>query len=128
MLTTNKTWVRVCQLDELPTNKAINVHINNQRLVVARCGDAAYIAQGYCSHMLYALKDAPIADCVITCPLHGSQFNLQDGSIAHWPLPITDEVRARKTLRTYETEVREGVLYVAWATDEPDKVRVRLQA
>ncbi len=122
----NKVWVRVCSLADLPEDRAVNVHINNQRLVIARCGDQAHIVQGYCTHMLYALKDSAVKDCMITCKLHGSQFDLQDGSVQSWVTPMTEEIRTRKALRTYPTEVRDGVIYVAWNAESAEKVRVRL--
>lgn len=125
-MSANKVWVRVCQLADLPVGRAVNVHINNQRLVIARCGESAHIVQGYCTHMLYALKDSAVKDCVITCSLHGSQFDLRDGSVQHWVTPLTDDIRERKALRVYETEVRDGVVYVAWNAESAEKVRVRL--
>ncbi|MCS6871076.1 MAG: Rieske 2Fe-2S domain-containing protein [Anaerolineae bacterium] len=125
-MSTNKVWVRVCPLEAVPTGRAINVHINNQRCIIARCGDQAYIAQGYCTHMLYALRDSAVKDCLITCSLHGSQFDLRDGSVQSWVTPLTDEIRQRKALRVYETEVRDGVVYVAWNAESAEKVRVRL--
>jgi 3-phenylpropionate/trans-cinnamate dioxygenase ferredoxin subunit len=125
-MSANKVWVRVCRLDALPEGHAINVHVNNQRLVIARCGDRARIVQGYCTHMLYALKDSAVKDCAITCKLHGSQFDLSDGSVLSWVTPLTDDIRARKALRVYETEVRDGVVYLAWNAESAEKVRVRL--
>ncbi len=124
-MSASKVWVQVCLLADLPEGRAVNVHINNQRLVIARCGEHAYVIQGYCTHMLYALKDAPVKDCIITCSLHGSQFNLRDGSVQSWVTPITDEIRQRKMLRVYETEVRDGIVYLAWNAQSAEKVRVR---
>lgn len=125
-MTVDKVWVRVCALTDLPEGRAVNLHVNGQRLVVAREGDLAYIVQGYCTHMLYALKDAAVESCTITCPLHGSQFDLRTGSVLHWPLPDLEEAKARKMLRTFETQVRDGDIYLNWAANSPDKVRVRL--
>ncbi|PJF42328.1 MAG: hypothetical protein CUN50_04630 [Candidatus Thermofonsia Clade 1 bacterium] len=125
-MSATKVWVRICALEELPVGRAVNVHINNQRLVIGRCGERAYVTQGYCTHMLYALKDAKIEDCTITCNLHGAQFDLRDGSVQAWVTPITDEIRERKPLRVYETEVRDGIVYLAWNAESAEKVRVRL--
>lgn len=121
----DKVWVRVCPVNELPDGLAKNLHINGQRLVVARSGENAYIMQGYCSHMLFPLKDAKIDDCVITCNLHGSQFDVRDGHVVRWPLPVAEDTVRNKTLRTFETRVEGGILFVAWPGDSPDKVRIR---
>ncbi len=125
-MSASKIWVRVCDLSDLPADRAVNVHINNQRLVIARCGEGAHIVQGYCTHMLYALKDAEVSNCLITCSLHGSQFDLRDGSVQSWATPLTEDIKQRKALRVYETEVRDGALYLAWNAESAEKVRVRL--
>jgi 3-phenylpropionate/trans-cinnamate dioxygenase ferredoxin subunit len=125
-MSSNKVWVRVCDLSDLPADRAVNVHVNNQRLVIARCGESAHVLQGYCTHMLYALKDAEVSNCLITCNLHGSQFDLRDGSVQSWATTLTDEIKQRKALRVYETEVRGGVVYLAWQAESAEKVRVRL--
>lgn len=121
-----QVWVRVCTLTEIPEDRAINLHVNGQRLVVAREGDSAFVVQGYCTHMLYALKDAAVDACVITCPLHGSQFDLRTGEVIYWPMPDLADAKARKMLRTFETKVEGGTVYLRWLANSPDKVRVRV--
>lgn len=121
-----KVWVKVCPVSDLPNGKAINILVNGQRFVVARCDDQAYMVQGYCTHMLYPLKDAKVEGCIITCPLHGSKFDLRDGSVQNWPMPMLEDIKQKKMLRTFETQVKDGIMYVAWVADDPSKVRVRL--
>ncbi len=124
-----KSWVRICALKDLPADKAVNLFVNGQRLVITRCGDSASILQGYCSHMLYSLKDAKIENCILTCNMHGTQFDVRNGSVTKWATPVSgqdlEQVKARKTLRRYETRVTDGILYVSWPASSPDKVRIR---
>jgi len=126
----NKAWVRVCPLDHVPTGKALNLNINGQRLIIARCGDSVSIMQGFCTHMLYPLAGARIQDCVLICGLHHSKFDIRDGSVVDWStLPgisgtTMEAVRDQKTLRTFETRVEDGALFILWPTNDPDKVRI----
>src|SRR5947207_3437709 len=121
----NKVWVRVCPLDRVPTGKALNLNINGQRLIIARCGDSVSIMQGFCTHMIYPLAGARIQDCVLTCGLHHSKFDIRDGSVVDWStLPgisgvTLEEVRDHKTLRIFETHVEDGALFILWPTDDP---------
>src|SRR5260370_32100189 len=75
---TNKMWVRVCALDEIPTDKALSLHINTQRLTLARCGDIASVLQGVCSHMLFPLAGSRGENSVLTRHLHFTTFNIVD--------------------------------------------------
>ena len=69
MLETTKTWIEVCKLSDLPANKAADLHIANQRLIIARSGDNAHIYQGFCTHMLFPLAGSKIDECNYTCPV-----------------------------------------------------------
>lgn len=124
-----KAWVKVGRLSDVPEGKAVNVYINGQRLVITRHQEAAYVLQGYCTHMMFYFKDAAVEDCILTCSLHRSQFDVRDGSVVRWTENLSgkllEDVKAKKRLRTYETEVRDGLVYVSWNTADPDKVRVK---
>jgi len=122
-----KVWVRVCALNDIPAGKATNIFVNGQRFVIMRTKDAAYITQGYCTHMLYPLKDAVVGDdCILTCNLHGSKFDVRDGSIKYWPMPAADDILKRKALQIFPTRVEEGVVYVEWPGTDASKIRIKL--
>jgi nitrite reductase/ring-hydroxylating ferredoxin subunit len=128
-MTETKAWVKIGLLSQVPEGKAINVYINGQRLVITRHQDSAYVLQGYCTHMMFYFKDALVEDCVLTCGLHRSQFDVRDGSVVLWTENLSgkllEDVKTKKRLRTYDTEVRDGIVYVLWTTADPDKVRVK---
>ncbi len=125
MSNVEKVWVRVCNLDDIPAGKTINVFVNGQRFALMRCDDLAFITQGYCTHMLFPLKDAKIENCVMTCSLHGSQFNVSDGSIKHWPMQANDDILKRKALQTFPTRVENGAVFVQWSGSDASKVRIK---
>lgn len=131
MTDTTQVWVRVCALNELPTDKATGLTINGQRLVLTRCGDEAQALQGYCSHMLFPLAGGKVQDCVLTCGLHHSTFNVSDGSVMAWstypPLmgAALAAVRQRKNLQTYQTRVTDGDVYILWSGGDNTEVRVK---
>ncbi len=128
----NKIWVRVCALDQLPADKPKDVNINGQRLIITRCGDGAQILQGFCSHMLYPLSAASLNGCELTCALHHSRFDVRDGKVLDWSVyprivgPALAALRERKALRTFETRVTDGDVYVLWPADDPNTVRIRV--
>lgn len=127
-----KTWVRVCPFDKLPVGQAIDLNINGQRLIIARCGDTASIMQGYCTHMLFPLSGSKIENCVLTCALHESSFDVRDGAVVDWSSypPLVGEalaaIQQRKALRTFETRIDGGDVFVLWPTTDPDSVRIKV--
>lgn len=128
----NKAWIRLCSLEHIPTDKTIDLNINGQKLTLARCGDGASVLQGFCTHMLFPLAGSKVEGCTLTCALHHSSFDLRDGSVVQWSTypPLVGNalaaIRERKALRTFETRITDGDLYVLWPTDDPATVRVKV--
>jgi len=133
MSNSTQNWVRVCPLQQVTEDKALGFSVNGQRLIMTRCGDEAYILQGFCSHMVFPLSNSKVDDqCVLLCALHHSSFNVRDGSVVEWSTfpPLVGSalalIRQRRALRTYPTRVTDGDVYVQWPTDDPNSVRVTL--
>ncbi len=128
----NRVWVRICALDDVPAERALGISVSGQQLILVRCNHETHVYQGFCSHMLYSLAGSRIEGCTMTCGLHHSQFDVRDGSVVQWaaypPLDsqVLDEIRKRKALRTYETRVIDGDVYISWAADRPEDVRIRV--
>ena len=128
-----KSWIRVCALDDLSPDQASELIIGGQRLAIARYGDKVSIFQGFCSHMLFPLSGSDIKDCVLTCSLHQSKFDVRDGSVVEWsnfpPLigPALALIRQRKALRTYQAKIENGDVYILWTVNPSGNVAVRLK-
>ena len=128
----NRSWVRVCALDKVPTDRALDLNINGQRLVITRYGEEAHIFQGFCSHMLFPLAGSRVDGCALTCNLHRSKFDVRDGSVLEWSTfpPLVGKalaaVRQQKILRKYETRITDNEVYILWPTDNAASVRVRI--
>ena len=60
-------------------------------MLLYREGETVYAIDDICSHAGAVLSRGPVVDCVVTCPLHESQFDVRDGHIvrgpAHHPSP-----------------------------------------
>ena len=85
----------------------------------AKAGDTALAlfktAAGYaaidnlCPHAGGPLCEGSVVDDVVTCPWHGSQFDIETGEVKHGP--------AKVAVKTYPVEVRGDDLYVSLAAD-----------
>jgi nitrite reductase/ring-hydroxylating ferredoxin subunit len=127
-----RNWVRLCALADIPSDHAKALNVNGQALIITRCNDGASVLQGFCTHMLYPLANSKVENCVLTCSLHLSSFRTEDGSVNEWSTypPVSGKVLAlinqNKALRTFETRVTDGDVYLLWPTDDPTSVRVRI--
>ena len=133
MTDVSRSWVRLCTLDQLPEEKTVDLNINGQRLVIARCGESVSVMQGYCSHMLFPLAGSRVDNCVLVCSLHESTFDIRDGSVVEWSSfpaftgTALAAIREHKALRTYETRTSEGDVYILWPANDPESVNVRIK-
>ncbi len=98
------SFVRVCSVEEVPTDEGLGVIVEDLAVVVARDGEEFFAAEDLCSHAAVALSEGEVADCQIECWLHGSRFDLRTGKPTG--LPATEPVA------TFPVEVRDDGVYV----------------
>ncbi len=84
-------WVKTVSLDDLPDHEAKGVDVEGRKVLLYRDDETVYAIDDICSHAGAVLSRGAIVDCVVTCPLHESQFDVRDGHIvrgpAHHPQP-----------------------------------------
>jgi nitrite reductase/ring-hydroxylating ferredoxin subunit/uncharacterized membrane protein len=72
-------WVVVASADELKVNQMKLVRAGDRRIVLARTEDGYVAFDDRCPHRGGSLADGVMAECVVTCPWHGSQFDARTG-------------------------------------------------
>ena len=84
-------WVKTVSLDDLPDHEAKGVDVEGRKVLLYRDDETVYAIDDVCSHAGAVLSRGQVVDCVVTCPLHESQFDVRDGHIvrgpAHHPQP-----------------------------------------
>ena len=98
---------RICSLDDLVDGQGRRFDVDGHRLAVVRLGDDVYVIGDRCTHADFSLSEGEVdADsCHIECWKHGSSFSLVTGE--------PDVLPATRPVPTYETEVRDGDVYVS---------------
>lgn len=110
--------IEVAQASSIPEGTMREVTVSGSRILVARVGDRFYAAQNSCPHMGGRLVQGRLEGTIITCPLHGSQFDLSDGRVVRWlkgsgaGSAIGRALRSPKGLKVYKVEVRDDKLMV----------------
>jgi 3-phenylpropionate/trans-cinnamate dioxygenase ferredoxin subunit len=76
--------VKVAKTDELKDGGKKKVSVEGQEILLARVGNSYYAVSNHCPHMGGDLSAGTLEGTVITCPRHGSQFDVRDGKNIRW--------------------------------------------
>ncbi|MFC2018350.1 Rieske (2Fe-2S) protein [Chloroflexota bacterium] len=89
-----------------------------REILLARIGDRYYAAQNRCPHMGGDLSHGRLDGTVVTCPRHGSQFDLTDGRVMRWlgASGVISKVgrllKSPRPLVVYNVEIKDGRVMV----------------
>jgi 3-phenylpropionate/trans-cinnamate dioxygenase ferredoxin subunit len=87
------------------------VTVEGRKILLARVGDRFYAVDGTCPHMGGNLSEGKLEGTVVTCPLHGSQFDLSDGHVIRWTnfpglvSSVAKLIKRPRPLKTYAVKL-----------------------
>lgn len=93
-------WSAVIPLNDVEDGHLTRVEHVSGPLVLLRTGDEILAASATCTHVGAPLDEGERDGTCVTCPWHGSQFDLRDGSVVHGP--------ATAPLHAFATRVVDG--------------------
>ena len=76
--------MEVSRTGELDDGAMKEVLVSDRAVLLARVGDSYYAAENRCPHMGGKLSEGKLEGTVVTCPRHGSQFDLRNGQVVRW--------------------------------------------
>lgn len=94
----------VCDLGQLEEGKPTRVQDGDVLVLLVRYGDTVRAIGATCPHAGGPLDEGTIDGERVTCPWHGSQFSLVDGSVLHGP--------AVAPVACFQTQVQNGSVEV----------------
>jgi nitrite reductase/ring-hydroxylating ferredoxin subunit len=98
------TQMKVCRMDSVPVGSMKQFYVGDLEILVVNLASQIFCLDGRCTHAGAPLAEGTLNSDVLTCPWHGSQFNVTNGAILHGP--------AEKQLRVYSSTVRDGVVFI----------------
>jgi len=110
--------LKVGQVGELEDGAMKPVSTKQGEFLLARVGNNYYVANSRCPHMKGKLAQGTLEGTVVTCPKHGSQFDLTDGKVVRWlrgsgVLSRVGRVfKSAKNLKTYRVQVKDDQLLI----------------
>ncbi|MDY6906905.1 MAG: non-heme iron oxygenase ferredoxin subunit [Chloroflexota bacterium] len=77
-------WIAIARVGELDEGAMKGIAVDGRRVLLALVGGEYLAAADRCPHMGAALSEGQLQGTVVTCPRHGSQFDLKDGRVVRW--------------------------------------------
>ena len=75
---------RLANINDLTDGTMKKYQIQGTEIIIARVEGKYYAAQNKCPHFGGDLSKGKLEGTIVTCPRHGSQFNVTDGSVVRW--------------------------------------------
>jgi 3-phenylpropionate/trans-cinnamate dioxygenase ferredoxin subunit len=99
-------FFQVARLDELPEEGGKQVTVRGELIGLYRAGDEVFAIGDICTHEEAYLHEGDFDkdDMEVECPLHGSRFDVRDGSVRILP--------ATKPITTYEVRIEGDLVSV----------------
>jgi 3-phenylpropionate/trans-cinnamate dioxygenase ferredoxin subunit len=72
-------FVKVASASDLPEGKMKQVDLNGTPVLLANVGGSIYAIGGLCTHQKGVLANGKLEGNVVTCPKHGSRFDVKTG-------------------------------------------------
>ncbi len=109
----------VAKIGELKSGTMKVVSARGREILLTRVGDKYYATDTRCPHMKGDLSRGKLEGTVITCPLHGSQFDIGNGQVVRWlkgglMSKIGKTLRLSRNLTVYNVKVEDGKVLVEY--------------
>jgi nitrite reductase/ring-hydroxylating ferredoxin subunit len=100
----SETCHRICPLKDLAPNSIQKFDLDGHPIAIYDIDGTVYATDDECTHGMSSLSDGELDGDVVECSLHFGAFHVPTGKPVGAPCSVA--------LRTYRTEVREGVVHV----------------
>jgi len=98
------TWHKVADADDITEDAPGSVKVGADQIVVFQVDGTFYAIEDICPHAFALLSQGFVEGEEVECPLHEAVFHIPTGKCLREP--------ADRDLKTYETKVEDGAVYV----------------
>ena len=107
----------VAKTEEVKSGTMKVVIAEGREILLARVGDKYYATDNRCPHMKGDLSQGKLEGTVVTCPVHGSQFDISNGQVVRWlkgglMSKVGKAIKLSKDLVVYNVKVENGRVLV----------------
>jgi len=110
-------FIEVAKTEEVKSGTMKVVIAEGREILLARVGDKYYATDNRCPHMKGDLSQGKLEGTVVTCPVHGSQFDISNGQVVRWlkgglMSKVGKAIKLSKDLVVYNVKVENGRVLV----------------
>jgi 3-phenylpropionate/trans-cinnamate dioxygenase ferredoxin subunit len=110
-------FTELAKVEELKSGTMKKVFAEGHEILLARVGDRYYAADGRCPHMKGDLSQGKLEGTTVTCPRHGSQFDISDGTVVRWlkgglMSKLGSALKMSKSLKVYNVKIENSKVLV----------------
>jgi 3-phenylpropionate/trans-cinnamate dioxygenase ferredoxin subunit len=112
------TYIKAGSTDDFRSVAKKKVSVQGHDILLAKVGDKYYAIASRCPHMGGDLAAGELEGTVITCPLHGSQFDITDGHNVRWlkgtgvAAAVGKVFRPPRSVKSYKAKVEGDTILV----------------
>lgn len=77
--------VEVAKVEEIAEGKGTGVKAGEKHVAVFKVGGKFYAISKKCTHAGGPLDEGPLDGFIVTCPWHGSKFDIRTGKVVNGP-------------------------------------------
>ncbi len=107
----NMPFYKVASFSEIPENSMKAFTVSGREILVANLQGNVYAMDNRCSHRKGELSKGTLAGTTVTCPLHGSKFDLVSGRAISGPKLGPIKLKT-SNLNSYKVKVEEDSIFV----------------
>ncbi len=106
-----ENFVKAAKTGDFQDGTKRKVTIEGQEIMLAMVGGSYYAVVNKCPHMGGNLCAGKLEGNIITCPRHGSRFDITDGNVVRWLkgsgilTAIGKVLKSPRPLKTYKVKV-----------------------
>ena len=97
-------FVKVASISEVPAGKMKMVKVGENEVLIANVGGKCYAIGNRCTHAGGSLSEGSLEGNVVTCPRHGSKFDVTSGKAVQGPKIVFFKLKA-KDEQNFEVKV-----------------------
>lgn len=112
------SYVKAIDADKLQDGNKTKVSVQGHEIMLAMVGGNYYAIDAHCPHIGGDLSAGTLEGVIVTCPRHGSQFDVTDGHNVRWMKgsglmsKAFNAVSSAKPVKSYQVKVEGDAVMV----------------
>lgn len=107
-------WIKIARETDFESESTKVFMLNRWPVIVSKIEGKFYAVSAICTHMYAYLPSGTAKDGIITCPVHGSQYDLKTGKVVR---NVSEQVKkdtgkVAHDLNSYDVDVSYGDILV----------------